>query len=115
MGYVQEYEHALLNEDNVVFNVVVFESQPDATLLDIVKTDNHAASIISCDEYGFAVIGGSWNGEHFLDADGNRVPLRREPLDDLNSYSYDWDTDQWVAIGPSPRAISQNTQHFPTE
>ena len=111
MGYVQEHEHALLDANNVVFNVAVFESQPDASLLEAIRTDNNAASIISCDEHGLAVIGGSWNGEHFLDADGNRVPLTRMPDDEINSYGYDWETNQWVVISPSAKVLFERIKN----
>jgi hypothetical protein len=111
MGYVREHEHALLNANNVVFNVVIFESQPDATLLEIVKTDNNASAIISCNAYGLAVIGGSWDGQHFLDANGNRVPPTRMPDDGMNAYGYDWETNQWVVLSPGPQVLLERFEN----
>ena len=93
------YNYAFIDDNNVVINVCVF-AEKDADLIDAVKSNMGAKLAISCDDFGNASIGGTWNGEHFLYEDGNRVPLTDLPKDFDNLYKYDFEIKEWVIVRP---------------
>lgn len=103
--HLEEHPHALLDDNNNVINVAVFEEH-DAELLEIIKTANNAVATVCCCDNGVAVIGGKWNGVHFLDAEGNRVPKTPYPKTEDNTlYEYDFEIDEWVEVVlPTPVA-----------
>jgi hypothetical protein len=53
--------YALL-KDNVVVNVVVFDDDATPELMQIIAEDNNATHFLSCEEYGFTTIGGTFDG-----------------------------------------------------
>jgi hypothetical protein len=90
--------YAFIDDNNVVINICVFaDTNPD--LIDHIKNDMGAKLAISCEEFGNASIGGTWNGEHFLYEDGARVPLTNRPQDIKNHYKYDFEIEKWVIVG----------------
>lgn len=91
------YDYAFLDENNVVINVNVF-AEHDADLIEVVKNHLGAVQAISCDEFGVAAVGGTWNGQHFLYEDGTRVPPTHMPVDPNNIYSYDFELNEWVIV-----------------
>lgn len=107
MKHLEEHEHAFLDENNVVINVGVFEGH-DSDLLNTLKNSNNANKIICCCDNGLAVIGGTWNGQYFLDKDGFRVPPTRPPYDGINNYIYNWEINEWVTDGPSEEVLFSN-------
>ena len=94
------YDYAFLDQNNVVINVSVF-AEHDADLIETVKNHLGATTAISCDEFGVAVVGGTWNGQHFLHEDGTRVPPTHMPNDLKNIYEYNFDINEWVIVAPN--------------
>ena len=94
------YDYAFVDENNVVINVCVFSSV-DNDLIELINNEQEATQAISCDEFGLAVVGGKWNGEHFLYEDDSRVPPTNMPTDDNYFYEYSWDVNDWIILGPN--------------
>ena len=90
-------DFALLDENNVVFNIVIITDHDNLDFIEHIRIVNNAASIISCREKGLACINGKWNGEHFVDIEGNKVPPILPP-DENNFYHYDFDKNEWVNL-----------------
>ena len=99
MEHLPRHEHALLDDNNVVLNVFVFDGH-DSELLETIRTHNNATKVICCCDNGLAVIGGVWTGEHFLDVEGNRVPPTLPP-DDNAVYEYNFETQEWFVVVPN--------------
>lgn len=92
----EEYEYALLDNNNVVVSIAVFDTE-DSELIQLITTANNAVNAISCNQFGQAVVNGTWNGERFLDSDGNKLPLTKEP-EDGKLHQYNFETDLWVTL-----------------
>jgi hypothetical protein len=101
----EEYEYAFIDTDGKVLNVCIF-SDTNQEFLETIKNSLNAYDFISCNDFGMAVVGGRWNGEHFLYEDGTRIPFTEIPFDPQNLYKYDFDINQWVLIGPRPNALN---------
>lgn len=104
MENLEYYDYALVNQNNVVFNIIVV-SNHDNDLLESIKVANNADKIISCADYGYATIGGTWTGEYFLDQEGNKIPPTPEPFDENYIYDYNWETNTWYPSIPRPKII----------
>ena len=105
MTIQEQYQYAFIDTDGKVLNVCVF-SDTNQEFLETIKNSFNAHDFISCTDFGMAVVGGMWNGEHFLYEDGTRIPLTEPPLDLQNFYKYNFDTNQWVIFGPKPSDLN---------
>lgn len=94
------FNYAMIDDNNVVINVCVF-AENDPILIEQVKNHLGAKTVLSCEEFGLAVVGGTWNGQHFLYEDGSRVPPLEMPSDDKFVYKYDFDLNKWVTVAPN--------------
>lgn len=103
-----EFEYALIDENNVVINIAVFDSH-DEGLINLIVATNNAVKAISCDEFGTAKVQGTWNGERFLDSEGNKLPLTYPPIG--GSYAYDFDKEEWYDVlgGMAPIQVVELT------
>lgn len=88
-------DYAFINDNNTVINICVFDEHNEETL-EIIKNHLSAKEYISCNEFGVAQIGGTWNGEFFVDINGERIPPTERPADDDFFYKYDWELGQWL-------------------
>lgn len=95
--------YALLNENDVVVNIAVFDNYNE-DLLQTITEANNAVRAILCNEFGEAVVGGIWNGERFLDLDGNKLPLSLYPNTEDKIYIYNYDTESWRAL---PQSVTE--------
>ena len=96
----QNLNYAFIHENGTVINICVFEEKDDV-LIEQIKLQLGAETAISCEEFGVAVIGGKWNGQHFLFEDGSRVPPTVMPHSLTSRYEYDWDLNDWIVVGPA--------------
>jgi hypothetical protein len=101
----EEYEYAFIDTNGTVLNVCIF-SDTNQELLETIKNSLSAHDFISCNDFGMAIVGGKWDGEHFLYEDGTRVPLTPMPSDLENFYKYNFETNQWVIFGPKPNELN---------
>jgi hypothetical protein len=100
MNTTDTFTYALLDENNVVINIAVFDNQ-DENLIQAITQANHAVRAILCNEFGEAVAGGIWNGERFLDLDGNKLPLSLRPVSEDKVYIYSYEKESWNALPES--------------
>jgi hypothetical protein len=69
-------QYALIDHDGVVFNVVMADSADDVrAIFGSLPTLN---TVVSCEEVGFAWIGGTWDGETFSNPDPEQDPVTYE-------------------------------------
>jgi hypothetical protein len=109
MEHLLAHEHALVDENNVVLNVAVFDGH-NHELLEAIRVANNAAKIICCCDNGMAVVNGTWTGEHFLDVEGNRVPLTLPP-DNTNIYEYNFETNEWTFVLPNLEVVLEKIKN----
>ena len=91
MIHLEWHNHAFLNEKNQVINVCVFEeSAHGSQLLEDIKNEIGATSVLCCCDYGIAYVGGDWTGTEFRP--GSPYP------------SWTWNTQEklWEAPTPMP-------------
>jgi hypothetical protein len=93
----EEYEYALIDSNNVVVAIAIFDTE-DSELIQLITTENNAVNAISCNQFGQAVVDGNWNGERFLDTEGNKLPLTKRPQSEDRLYHYDYDQDTWQPL-----------------
>jgi len=64
--HLEFHPHALLDKNNIVINVAVFDEWAhNHQLLEDVKIANNATKIVCCCQYGIAYLDGTWDGTKF--------------------------------------------------
>ena len=109
MIHLEWHNHAFLNENNKVINISVFEeSAHGSQLLEDVKNQLGATSVVCCCDYGTAYVGGDWTGTEFRPASPYpswiwntqeklwEVPIPM-PTDD-KFYLWDEPTLSWIEV-----------------
>jgi hypothetical protein len=87
--HLENHPHAVLNTDNVVFNVLVFdELAHDSPLLEEVRISTGATQVVCCCTLGVANIGDTWTGEYF-----------KSPMPTVEGFTFTWDESsrKWIA------------------
>lgn len=88
---MSEFNFAFLDSDNIVIDVIVFDSEnPDLELLESIKVQLNAVDIKSCLVYGAAYIGGKFINNKFIQP-------QPYPSWILNQETLEWESP----IGPS--------------
>jgi hypothetical protein len=100
----EEYEYALIDSNNVVVSIAVFDTNDDE-LIQLITAENNAVNAISCNQFGQAAVNGTWNGERFLDSEGNKLPLTKHPKSENKLYHYDYEQDSWQELSDNLRNL----------
>ena len=92
MEHLEWHQHAFIDKDNKVLNVLVFdESAHDSTILDdAMKTMPDAVQTICCCAFELCGVGDTWDGSNF----------RPAPL--YSSWVWDANKKSWIAPSPMP-------------
>jgi hypothetical protein len=95
------YVFALLDSEDNVLNVILLDKDDDIWA-NFLAVESGAKKAISCKRFGLATIGGKWNGECFVDENGQKVPFTAKPFDNTHLYEYNEELKKWVNVGPNP-------------
>ena len=86
MEHLEWHQHAFLDENNVVINILVFdESAHGSQLLEDVRELCKATTVVCCCDHGIAYMGGIWTGTEFR-------PIQPTPESTWNSELKAWET-----------------------
>jgi hypothetical protein len=91
MEHLSKHPHALINENNVVTDIFVFDEH-NSNLLNQIKENFDAKNIICCCDNGIAVINSVWDGTQF-------IPPSPYP-------SWVWNLDKWEPPVPCPEGTN---------